>query len=105
MAVKRTGKGGRGSRARTKERRAKVRKARKAAQRALYESRRNAGTNQKSKRFVKKSKAAPKAKPARISMMVRTEIGSTALVERKVHGGPICGNIGCRRCSPLWKVA
>jgi hypothetical protein len=22
---------------------------------------------------------------------------------RKVHGGPECGNIGCKRCSEVWK--
>lgn len=97
--------GGRGSRARTKARRAKERRARKAAKQTQYEAWRDAGTNQKSKRFRKHNKMAAKTKPARELMLVPKAIGLAELVRRKVHGGSEnCGNIGCRKCSSVWRV-
>ena len=64
-----------------KRRRAKKR-AEKAAQRALYESRKRAGQNTKSKRV----RLAAKRK--RRVRLVRHRTGP-------------CGNIGCARCAPL----
>lgn len=31
--------------------------------------------------------------------------GVKTIVERTVHGGPECGNIGCKRCSSTWRIA
>lgn len=91
------------SRARTKERRLREKRARKAAQVALYEARRKAGQNKKSKRFVRHNKGQVAIVPDRIIMLVTVVInGQVTKAERKVHGGPKCRNIGCKRCSPLW---
>ncbi len=60
----------------------KEKKRRKLAQTALYEARRDAGTNSKSFRARKRFKAAAgKRLPSR-------------------HGPLKCGNVGCPRCNP-----
>lgn len=67
------------SRLRSKELRAKKKRERKLAQKALWEARREAGVNQKSKRFLARNRVRG---PARVS-----------------HPLGRCGNIGCPRCN------
>ncbi len=64
-----------------KRRRAKKRAA-KAAQKALYEARKRAGQNTKSRRVRLKSKRE------RTVRLLR-------------HGDGPCGNIGCKLCNPI----
>lgn len=88
------------SRARTKERRLKEKRARKASMQALYDSRKNTGANKKSKRFLSHMKGSNRKTTARILIEVPALIkGVVGKVFRKAHGGPECGNVGCKRCS------
>jgi len=73
---------GKKSKTRQSEQRAKVKRARKEAQRAVYQSYKNAGTNKKSKRGVIKSKRARKV----------------GVVD---HPNGRCYNHGCRKCQPM----
>lgn len=76
------------SRARSKLKRLLEKRKRKAANKALYEARRKAGENSKSKRFRKNAK---KKNVAFKGMHI-------------LH--PNCGNIGCKKCNPdMRKVA
>jgi len=94
---------GKRARAAQKEKRLKAKRAKKEAQKALYASWRDAGKNKKSKRFLKKNKGANKTTEARIVMLIPVKIkGEFVLVARKVHGGRDCGNVGCKKCSPVW---
>jgi len=54
----------------------------KAAQRAKYESYRDSGRNSKSKRFVSSSEK---------KMRSRAHVGN-------------CGNIGCKKCFPMYNI-
>lgn len=69
----------RASRSRRKEKRDKEKRSRKAAQKAKYQAFRDAGNNQKSKRFRKNAK-----------------MKSTLSTVSHPHGK--CGNPGCTRC-------
>lgn len=77
-------KGGKGSRARSKERRKKERRSQKAQKKALYESYAKSGNNSKGSRTSRKNAAAKKSQLRPIS-----------------HPDGDCGNIGCRRCFGL----
>lgn len=70
-----------GAKSASAEKRKKAKRARKAAQKAKYEAFKAAGQNTKSKRF--RAKAAVKG--------VKTES----------HPNGMCGNVGCRKCSPV----
>ena len=57
-----------------------AKRSRKAANRALYESRRDAGNNSKSRRSKRR--------------------GKRKLVNTMSHKDGACGNIACKRCDP-----
>ena len=65
-----------------KKRRRSKKRAMKAAQKALYESRKREGINTKSKRVRLRAKRTRKLR----------------LVKHRT--GP-CGNVGCRECNPM----
>jgi DNA-directed RNA polymerase subunit M/transcription elongation factor TFIIS len=69
------------SKSEAKLRRRAMKRARKAAQRALYEARKRAGQNTKSKRNKLRAKRTHHVR-----------------VERH-RSGP-CGNVGCPKCNP-----
>lgn len=89
------------NRSRLRENKKRLKAARKTAQKALWESMRGRADNKK-KKGAKLANGITN-RPARILHSIRTLImGVWVLAERKVHGGPPCGNIGCRRCSSAW---
>lgn len=92
------------SRERNRLKRLAQKRARKASMKALYEERRRTGQNKKSKRVRRNAKGGNKTVvPDREVMMVTVMVnGETMKAERRVHGGPKCRNIGCKKCSLLW---
>jgi hypothetical protein len=77
---------GRQKRLDARKRRRSKKVARKLAQKALYELWKREGRNTKSKRVKLRAKQLKKKK-------LRT----------KRHSMGPCGNIGCKRCSPIWQ--
>lgn len=93
---------GKKSRARNREKQLREKRARKAAQTALYESRRRAGINGKSKRYLRNAKGGGQ-RGERVQALVPVLIrGVWTQTLRSVHAGSNCGNVGCKKCSPLW---
>lgn len=96
---------GKRARAKRHEDKMKAKRALRVARRAFYESLRGTSKNKKSKREARRGKGANKSVvPSRLIILVPVKVrGVFVLAQRKVHGGPVCPNIGCKRCSELWK--
>lgn len=94
---------GKGSRKRARDKRLNAKRAMRASRQALWESLRGTSRNKKKKTNQVSGQASVFAS---VLAMVRVKInGVWQTAERMVHGGPNCGNIGCKRCSPIWRVA
>jgi hypothetical protein len=92
------------SRARTKQIRLNKKRAKKAEMQALYEARKRAGINKKSKRYLRNARKVVKVKAPKFIMEIPIWVrGKLRLASRTVHGGDECGNVGCKRCSPVWQ--
>jgi len=86
-----------------REKRKAQKAARKAARQAEWAA--IAGTS-KNKKKKTGGKGRVLAKPARVLMEVLAKVNGVLVPAlRMVHGGADCRNIGCKRCSPLWRVA
>ena len=94
---------GKGARARSKMKRMAAKRAMKAARQANWEALRGTAKNKKKK--VGGGGGIVSVASNRVLMAVRRDIHSDVIVERMVHGGAECGNIGCKRCSPIWKIS
>lgn len=85
-----------------REKRKAQKAARKAARRAEWAA--LAGTSKNKKKKGQGGKGIQLVKPSRILMEVPVDVnGVRVMAPRKVHGGPECRNIGCKRCSPVWR--
>ena len=79
-----------------------AKRAARAQRRARYEALRGTGNSKRSRQRSAGSPATT-VHPASMLMLVPVIIkGKPALAMRRVHGGPACRNIGCKRCSSVY---
>jgi hypothetical protein len=96
-----------GKRNRQREKRKAAKAARKAARQAIWEALKGTGKNKKRK-SNKGQETGSRAARIEIDVKVvrfnRDGTKTVSVQKRRVHGGAECPNIGCKRCSPLWKI-
>lgn len=94
---------GKKSRNRARIKRLNEKRARRAARQALWDSLKGTGKNRKKK--LGGGAIGEQTVFARVKALVYGKVqGKVQLVERMVHGGNACGNIGCKKCSPIWSI-
>lgn len=81
------------------EQRLKQKRAQRAANTALYEGRKAAGKNKKSKRAQRNAKGKGIGRGREVVLLPVGVRGIIILLPRSVHRGGKCGNAGCRKCS------
>ena len=87
-----------------KEKRKAMKAARKAARQAEWSA--MAGTSKNKKKKGQGRKGISLGRAARILMNIFVkEKGQVVLRPRMVHGGDDCRNVGCKRCSNIWRTA
>ncbi len=87
-----------GKRAKAKRHKEKM-NAKRAEKAREYEALKGTGKNKLNKSY----KAKKAVSPEKVLMLVSVVIaGQATKAERRVHGGPECGNVGCKRCSSVW---
>lgn len=91
---------GRKARAQRHTRIMQQKRAIKAARRALYESYRNSGSHKK----PRSSQGSGIVNTIATELMLVPVLikGEVVKALRRVHGGPKCKNIGCKRCSSIF---
>ena len=88
---------------RQRQKRKLAKQAQKAARQAIWDAMKGTGKNKKKK--VSRAEGHASGKPSRILMEVFVLVlGKPGKGLRKVHGGGECRNIGCKRCSSVWKI-
>lgn len=87
-----------------RERRLNQKRARKAARQAAWDLLKGTTKNKKKKTGNKNTSTFVIEERILITVVKYDKKGKlTSYVERRVHGGEECGNIGCKRCSSLWR--
>lgn len=93
---------GKGARGRAEVKRLNQKRARKLARQAIWDALKGTAKNKKKKQF---GTAGESAHHARVKMVVKTDRdGELVKTTLTVHGGPECGNIGCKRCSSRYQI-
>lgn len=99
---------GKQSRKRQREKRLGAKRARRAALQAVWDALKGSGKNKKKKNTNSIGgiirEYARVLWPVKVVTLNRDGSRTTEVKERMVHGGPDCRNIGCKRCSSLWRV-
>jgi len=94
---------GKGARTRARQKRLNEKRARQAARQAIWNANKGTSRNKKKKAGGVVGESVSYSRFL-MNVVVKFVNGVAIMGQRMVHGGPECGNIGCKRCSPIWRA-